>query len=98
MPSLWIQFWSFYSSKFYCLTYWNFKKRRKEEDIKREIKEEGIKQERRKERKEELKEKKSKELLKKKKPSAGFKLAKPVLLVFLAAAGGGEIGFTFLLS
>ena len=32
----------------------------------------------------------------KKKPPAGFKLAKWVLLVFLAAAGWGELGFAFL--
>ena len=49
-----------------------------------ERKEEGIKKERRKERKKELKEKK---ILKKKRPPAGFKLAKPVLLVFLGTAG-----------
>ena len=57
---------------------WEFKEKkgRKEEGI-RKRREEGIKKERR-----NFKKKK-----KRKEPPAGFKKAKPVLLVFLAAAG-----------
>ena len=96
MLPLWVQLWSFHSSRFYCLTCGNLEKKkeekkREEEEIKRERKEEGIKKERRKDRKKELKEKKYIYYLNKKMPPAGFKLAKPVLLVFLAAAGSGRL-------
>ena len=68
-------------------------------DIKGE--KEGVEQERRKERKKVLKERKNlknnKELFKKtKKPQAvGFKLAKPVLVVFWAAANSGWLAQLF---
>ena len=59
MPLLWVQLWSFHSSRFYCLL-WEFKKKKKEEEGRKDIKgqKEGIEQERRKERKKLLKGKK----------------------------------------
>ena len=83
MAPVWVYLWSFHSSRFYCLTCGNLKKKKKrrKEGIKNERKwEERMNEKRKKDRKEEG-------IKKKKKPSAGFKPAKPVLLAFLAATG-----------
>ena len=81
---------------------WELKgKKKMKKEGRRDIKgkKEGIEQERRKERKKVLKEKiikiNNNNYLKKKKPPAVFKLAKPVLLVFLAAANSGDLAQLF---
>ena len=74
MTTLLVQVWSFHSSRFNCLTYGK-KKGRKEEGIKNKEAKKGRKSQ------------KEKKYLKNKEPPAGFEPAKPVLLVFLAAAG-----------
>ena len=92
MPPLWVQLWSFHSSRIYCLTCGNFLKKKKEGRKKRYKGKERRNTTRKKEREDEdVKRKKNKELLKKKKPPVGFKLAKAVLLVFLAAADSGGL-------
>ena len=73
-------------------------------EVRRDIKgeKEGVERERRKERKKVLKERKNNKIIitknyfkkereRKKNKPAGFKLAKPVLLVFLAAANSGAL-------
>ena len=88
MPTLWAQFWSFHSYRFYCLTCRNLKKKKKGRKKRYKGKERRNKT-RKKEREEKCVKRKNykiiKNYLKKKKPPAGFKLAKPVLMVFLAA-------------
>ena len=91
MPPLWVQIWCFQNFRFYCLICGNLKKVKKRKEGRRVIKgkKEGIKQERRKEEEcvKNIIKKIIRNYLKKKKPPAGFKVARPVFVVFLAAAG-----------
>ena len=59
MPPLWVQLWSFQSSRFYCLTCGDLKKKKTEGRRDKKGEKEGVEQERRKERRKVLKERKN---------------------------------------